>query len=72
MTRIKHNGKDIEAESISFTVTSEDWNSYQLHDGTSLRVRPILTNVFKVPNEYDQSGNPASSLNEAIKSAEVA
>ncbi len=62
MIKIKHNGKDVEAESVSFTVTSEDWNSYQIHDGTTLRVRPVLTNVYKVPNEYDQSGNPVYSI----------
>src|SRR5947199_179917 len=48
----------VEAEQVDFEAKAEPWSSYELTDGTILKVRVILTGVLRIEGEYDQSGNP--------------
>jgi len=50
--------RQVEAEQIDFESKAEPWSSYELSDGTTLKVRVILTGVLRIEGEYDQSGNP--------------
>src|SRR5437879_644738 len=50
--------RQVEAEQVDFESKAEPWSSYELTDGTILKVRVILTGVLRIEGEYDQSGNP--------------
>jgi hypothetical protein len=51
-------GKKVEGEAISFKlITPEQWNDYQLADGTVLRVKTILGGVVRLP-EFAPDGDP--------------
>ena len=58
MPKITFQGEEVEAEEIDFLSTGENWNSYQLSDGTVLRMRAIVGQVFRIPSRYDNDGNP--------------
>ena len=58
MVKIPYKGREVEAEDVSFSVVNEDWNRYQLHDGTEIRMRLIVRDVVKIPGEFDNEGNP--------------
>jgi len=58
VVKIAYKGQEVEGEDINFKLLREDWNRYQLEDGTELRMRLILSEVVKIPDEYDQEGNP--------------
>lgn len=58
MPKIDFKGRQVEALDVEFKVTREDWNEYQLSDGTEVRVRLIVQQVLVIPNEFDQEGNP--------------
>ena len=58
MPNIKYKGKEVRAEDVSFSVVSEDWNTYQLHDGTEIRMRLVVREVLKIPDELDREGKP--------------
>src|SRR2546422_9994482 len=49
--------RQVEAEQIDFESKAEPWSTYELSDGTTLKVRVILTGVLRIEGEYDQSGN---------------
>lgn len=36
-----------EPEEIEFTIDKEGWNTYELTDGTILKIRPIVVKIFK-------------------------
>jgi hypothetical protein len=36
-----------EPEEIDFTIEKEGWNVYELSDGTTLKIRPIVVKIFK-------------------------
>jgi len=47
------NGKDVD-----FDVIGEDWNTYQLKDGTILKVKMVLAGVIRLNNKFDPLENP--------------
>lgn len=56
--KIKFQGRDIEATEVDFLTRKEDWNEYQLTDGRILRIKTILTEVYRIEEEKDPDGNP--------------
>ena len=58
MPKVPYKGQNVDGDDVSFTVVKEDWNTYQLHDGTEIRVRLIVQQVIKIPGEVDDQGNP--------------
>jgi hypothetical protein len=56
-TRIMFGGREVEATQLDYTTTKEEWNEYQASDGTILKVKIVLTNVFRL-DEYDNDLNP--------------
>lgn len=58
MTKVPFQGRQVEADDVSFTPVKEDWSLYQLHDGSEIRMRLVVTEILKVPDEYDREGNP--------------
>lgn len=42
---------------LKYVTKQEDWNFYQLEDGTTVRIRVILTRIAR--NGEDANGNPA-------------
>lgn len=47
-----------EAELIEVQSSQENWNQYLLADGSVLKSKAVLTEVWRVIDEYDQEGNP--------------
>jgi len=58
MPKINWQGKEVDAIDTSFRTVREEWNEYLLEDGTSLRVKCVVSEVFRVPEAYDQENNP--------------
>lgn len=58
MPKINLNGRDVDALEVKCRPEHEDWNTYQLEDGTELKMRLIVSEVFRVDGQFDQEGNP--------------
>ena len=41
-----------------FEGIAEPWASYKLSDGSTLKVRTILTAILRLEGEFDAAGNP--------------
>jgi hypothetical protein len=46
------------AELMEIVRTDEKFNVYDLDDGTQLRMRTTVTEIWRVIDEYDPEGNP--------------
>ncbi|MCH8185541.1 MAG: hypothetical protein IH862_05515 [Chloroflexi bacterium] len=62
MPKVPYKGKQVDADDVSFTIVSEDWNRYQLHDGTEIRIRLVVRDILKIPREIDGEGTPVYSV----------
>lgn len=65
MPKAMYKGREVEAIDVSFKIIREDWNEYQLADGTELRIRLIISDVVMIPGEYDKEGNPVYQVKSA-------
>lgn len=55
--------KDLmDAEDLDFTEESEQWNSYKLSDGTTLRIKLILREVKRL-KKWKADGSPIYMIN---------
>ena len=58
MPKIPYKGQQVDATEVDFEVRKEDWSEYQLRDGATIKMKMVVIEVLKVPDEYDNEGNP--------------
>jgi hypothetical protein len=56
-TRIKFGGKEVDATQIDFKSIKEEWNEYQAEDGTVIRLKVVVSEVYRL-DDYDQDSKP--------------
>ena len=49
--------QDIPGEEIEFETERESWNTYILHDGTKLKLKPVVANIVRL-EAYKPDGEP--------------
>ena len=47
-----------DATPIDINQANEQWNTYLLDDGSTLRAKLVVTKVVRVDNQYAPDGNP--------------
>ena len=68
MTKINFQGREVDATEVEFQTRKEDWNEYQLMDGTVIKMKLVVSGIFRIDGLYDDEGNPVYQ----IKSTNVA
>ena len=58
MPEIEWQGNKVPADSVDLITENETWNEYTLSDGTVLRMKTIVTEVWKIRGETDNDGKP--------------
>jgi hypothetical protein len=56
--KVRIGNQDVDAVEMSFQTGGEHWNEYLLSDGSVLKLKPVVTQILKMVNQYDQEGNP--------------
>ena len=51
-------GRKVQGTEVGFDTMREEWNEYALRDGTSLKVKTVLTSVVRLNGEHDPQGDP--------------
>jgi len=54
---------EIEADQVGFRPVQEYWSEYHLDDGTTLRLKLVVTAIYRAPDMYDTEGNPTYLVN---------
>jgi hypothetical protein len=56
--KVPFQGKTVDGLDMDFKSIKEDWNEYQINDGTIVRMKVVVVNIAKVTDKYDNEGNP--------------
>lgn len=56
--KVNYQGKETDAVEVDFRAVKEDWNEYDLNDGTRIKLKSVASNMVRLINEYDNDGNP--------------
>lgn len=51
-------GPEKDAQLVDVQQSSEYWNQYLLGDGTVVKMKLVVTEVWRIDGEWDQEGNP--------------
>ena len=57
-TKIMFNGKLHDATLIPVTSSQEPWNEYILDDGSLLRLKTVVTEIYRIDGLYNAEGDP--------------
>lgn len=60
--KVSYRGESVDGIEVRFKVVREDWNEYQLEDGTEIRMRLVISEVVMVVAQYDAEGNPVYAV----------
>jgi len=61
------------AEEVEFEAeTAEKWNTYALHDGTTLKMKAVLADVLRVDGQWAPNGDPLYTVNAQVIVSTVA
>ena len=60
MKKVKVNvgNKVVEGESMTFKATEEPWAVYVLEDGSIIKLKPVVSDIFKLPSRDPVTGLP--------------
>ena len=58
MTKINFQGREVDATEVEFKTRGEDWNEYQLMDGTVIKMKLVVSEIFRIEGMHDAEGNP--------------
>jgi len=56
--KVPFEGKIVEGVDLDFKTLKEEWNEYQVTDGSIIRMKVVVTNIARVTDKYDNVGNP--------------
>ena len=56
--KVPYEGKMVEGVDIDFKQIKEEWNEYQVADGTTIRMKVVVTNIVRLTNQYDKDNYP--------------
>ncbi len=56
--KMKIGGNPVEAESLTFKPIDEPWSTYKLDDGSVIKLKLVVSDVFKLPTPDPVTGLP--------------
>jgi hypothetical protein len=57
-TKIMFNGQMHDATFIPVTSSQEQWNEYILDDGSLVRLKTVVTEIYRIDDVYSAEGDP--------------
>jgi len=56
--RVDFQGKAVDGESLEFDPIREEWNSYNCSDGSTIRMKLVVTDIIRLEEHNPQTGEP--------------
>lgn len=56
-SKIPFGGKLVDGVELDFSTKREEWNEYEVSDGSIIRMKLVVTNIIRT-GEFDVDGNP--------------
>ena len=56
--KVPYQGRQVEGQAVEFLTRKEDFNEYQLTDGTILKIKMVVTRIIRLEEEKAPDGKP--------------
>ncbi len=58
MPKVKWQGEEVDALEVKYKSVREDWNEYDIDDGSTIRVKLLVSDIVRLVDKFDPEGNP--------------
>jgi len=58
MPKVNWQGKEVDGVEVKFRSVKEDWNEYDIDDGSTVRVKLVVSDMVRLVDQFDREGNP--------------
>lgn len=58
MPKVRWQDQEVDAVEVRYKSVREDWNEYDIDDGTTVRVKLLVSEIVRLTDRFDQEGNP--------------
>ena len=58
--------KDLPQSEVEIVQSKEVWSEYQLKDGTTLRIKPVVAAALRVEGQYTADGDPVYAVKASL------
>ena len=55
---VTYQGRKVKGTEVQFDTVREEWNIYELNDGSTLKIKTVLSGVLRIDGEYNSDGDP--------------
>ena len=56
--KLNFGGREVTGELMPVQQTQESWSQYLLADGSIVKMKIVVTDIYRIGDEYDAEGNP--------------
>jgi len=60
--KINVSGEEVEGLELKYKTLKEDWNEYEIEDGTILKFKTVVTRIVRT-NKYNKLNEPIYAIN---------
>ncbi len=64
--KLRIGNEELTAEVVEFETERENWNTYILADGTTLKLKAVMAEVLRVDGRYAPNGDPMYIANSNV------
>lgn len=57
-TKVMFEGKETEGVELEFKALKEDWNKYEVSDGSVIQLKDVVMKIIRLKDKYDPEGSP--------------
>jgi len=61
-TKVKIGEEWVNGDEIDFKVKQDDWNIYELEDGTTIKLKTVVTKIIRTEKWHAQRNDPIYSV----------
>ena len=58
IAKVPYQGSTVDGIEMDFKTLREEWNEYEISDGSTVRLKVIVTNIVRLKDKFDPVGNP--------------
>jgi len=58
IVKVPYQGLTVDGIEVDFKALREEWNEYEASDGSTVRLKVIVTNIVRLKDKFDSVDNP--------------
>ena len=58
MPKVNWQSQEVDGVEVRYKSIREDWNEYDIDDGSTVRIKLLVSDIVRLVDQFDKEGNP--------------